>query len=196
MTGVENQSIQDIFKISIYKKLLPLNNKEIENYCLEIKNKDKGRVKTNVGGWQSNDLLGSHKILNDLFISIVDNANQFSKYLNFKNKLSLDNIWININSYKDFNKVHCHPDSLISGVYYVKTPKNCGNINFVNNNNDLLYNCWSVKKFNDYNSYNSPEWFMPSLEKHLYLFPSWLNHYVEPNMNEKENRISISFNLL
>lgn len=196
MNGVENTLIQDIFKISVYKKLLSLNNKQIENYCLKIKNKDKGQTKTNVGGWQSNDLIGNHKILNNLFISIIDNANQFGKYLNFKNKLSIDNIWININSYKDFNKVHCHPNSLISGVYYVKTPKDCGNINFVNSNNDLLYNCWNIQKFNNYNSYNSPEWFMPSLEKNLYLFPSWLNHYVEPNMNKKEQRISISFNLL
>ena len=42
---------------------------------------------------------------------------------------------------------------------------------------------------------NSIEWFLPSIENGLYLFPSWLKHYVKPNMNKKEERISISFNL-
>lgn len=196
MSGVENQSIQDIFKISIYKTKLSLNNKEIENYCHQLKDKNKGRIKTNVGGWQSNDLLKDNKILDNLISSIVNNANEFAKHLDFKKKLSMDNIWININSYKDFNKTHCHANCLISGVYYVKTPKNCGNITFVNNNSDNIYNCWGIHQFNNYNNYNSPEWFIPSLENHLYLFPNWLNHYVQPNMNEKEDRISISFNLL
>ena len=193
---MENKLIQDIFKISIYKRKLALNIKEIENYCYQLKDKNKGRVRTNVGGWQSNDLLKDNKILNHLISSIVDNSNEFAKHLDFKKKLSMDNIWININSYKDFNKTHCHSDCLISGVYYVKTPKNCGNITFVNNNSDNIYNCWGIHQFNNYNNYNSPEWFIPSLENHLYLFPNWLNHYVQPNMNEKEDRISISFNLL
>ncbi len=29
----------------------------------------------------------------------------------------------------------------------------------------------------------------------LYLFPNWLNHSVEPNLNKKQKRISIAFNM-
>ena len=48
----------------------------------------------------------------------------------------------------------------------------------------------------DYNNYNSGTWWLPSEENNLYLFPSWLKHRVEPNLNKNENRISISFNLV
>ena len=43
------------------------------------------------------------------------------------------------------------------------------------------------------NQYNAETWWKPAVEKRLYLFPSWLNHYVDPNLNQQE-RISISFN--
>ena len=171
MENNQNSYIQDIFKISIYKKFLPLNNKPIKEYCLNLRKENKGRIRSNSGGWQSNDLL------------------------NFKKKLSIDNIWVNINGYKDSNKTHSHPQCILSGVYYVKTPKNSGNIFFNNTSDDVIQHSWQKNLFNNYNCYNSPEWFLPSLEGYIYLFPSWLKHYVEPNMNEKEERISLSFNI-
>ena len=33
---------------------------------------------------------------------------------------------MNTNSYKDSNRVHNHPGSAISGVYYVKAPSSAG----------------------------------------------------------------------
>ena len=53
----------------------------------------------------------------------------------------------------------------------------------------------SLHLFETMNEENSLEWWMPSIENYLYLFPSWLSHWVEPNLNKKEERISISFNL-
>jgi len=193
MENNQNSYIQDIFKISIYKKFLPLNNKPIKEYCLNLKKENKGRIRSNSGGWQSNDL--SHESLNDLYSCINIIANDFAKELNLKKKLSIDNIWVNINGYKDSNKTHSHPQSILSGVYYVKTPKNSGNIFFNNTSDDVIQHSWQKNLFNNYNCYNSPEWFLPSLEGYIYLFPSWLKHYVEPNMNEKEERISLSFNI-
>ena len=46
-----------------------------------------------------------------------------------------------------------------------------------------------------WNPYNSATWKIPPTNNTLLLFPSWLNHTVDPNMNKKEKRISISFNL-
>jgi uncharacterized protein (TIGR02466 family) len=44
------------------------------------------------------------------------------------NEPFLGNMWANIN-YKDgFNRPHIHPNSLWSGVYYVKTPEKCGHL--------------------------------------------------------------------
>lgn len=193
----ENIFIQEIFKTPIYKTSLTLDNKSIKKYCLNLSKKDKGRIISNVGGWQSDNLSGVHKPLNNLFLNLETHANIFGKQIGLIKKLFINNIWININKYKDSNKLHCHPNSIISGVYYVKTPKDCGDINFINPSSDELQIDWNKHKkaFNGYTVYNSIEWFLPSIENELYLFPSWLKHYVKPNMNKKEERISISFNL-
>jgi uncharacterized protein (TIGR02466 family) len=44
-----------------------------------------------------------------------------------------------------------------------------------------------------YNHYNSSIWKIEPEENICILFPSYLKHYVEPNLNKKE-RVSISFN--
>ncbi len=41
-------------------------------------------------------------------------------------------MWCNMNAYKDFNLAHSHGDAVVSGVYYLKVPKNSGTIFFVN----------------------------------------------------------------
>ena len=46
----------------------------------------------------------------------------------------------------------------------------------------------------DYNQQNSSFWSFEPQENVLFIFPSFLEHKVEPNMNETEKRISISFN--
>ena len=88
----------------------------------------------------------------------------------------------------------------ISGVFYVKVPKNGGNIRFQRPGYDSFNCIWPDKKDNslflEMDETNSPEWWMPSMNNILYLFPSWLSHWVEPNLNKKENRISISFNMV
>ena len=46
---------------------------------------------------------------------------------------------------------------------------------------------------NSFNEYNSGVWKYSPKENLCLLFPSYLKHYVEPNLNKKD-RISISFN--
>ena len=40
----------------------------------------------------------------------------------------LGNMWANINYPGGYNKPHVHPNTLFSGVYYIKTPPNCGKL--------------------------------------------------------------------
>ena len=56
----------DIFNISIYKKDLNINNKELLNFILNLKKKSKGRKKSNPTGWQSMDLNLRDKIFSKL----------------------------------------------------------------------------------------------------------------------------------
>ena len=194
-------SIHDIFKVPVYSTQLNLDIKKLQSFCNEYQQKDTGRILSNAGGYQSNDLplnklkwpLGES--LYPLIKEINTHSSKFAKEFVNNNEQTLANIWININTYKDTNNSHNHPFSDISGAYYVKTPADCGNIVFEHPALDVL-NYYSPKPYKEFNEYNSPTWWKPAVENTLYLFPSWLKHRVEPNLNKTEERISISFNTI
>jgi uncharacterized protein (TIGR02466 family) len=152
-----------------------------------------GVVFSNRGGWQS----PSDFYLNESFDQFTDyilkNALMSLKHYNLNFKLS--NMWININKKGNYNVIHNHPISIISGVFWVKTPKNCGSLVFQSPHSftqpSLLRNIDSeiAKEQNYYDSYS----FFPK-EGTMILFPSDLLHGVEPNESE-DDRISIAFNL-
>ena len=193
--------IQDIFKVPLYEVKLDLDTKNLEHFCKKHQTNNPGRVISNVGGYQSNDLdlWANEPILSSLLNQIQIHSNKFAKEFIDKEQ-ALDNIWININSYKDTNKSHKHVGCDISGVYYVKTPDDCGNIVFEHPAKDVFsyyfYRHYNSKHPKEFNEYNSMFWSKPAVENILYLFPSWLNHFVEPNLNKTEKRISFSFNTL
>ena len=102
-------------------------------------------------------------------------------------------MWFNINLYKDINSFHRHGGADISGVYYIKTPNDCGNIIFEHPATDL-FDYYFLNRPQELNAYNSSTWWMSAEVNMLYLFPGWLKHSVEANKNKTEERISISFN--
>lgn len=195
--------INEIFKIPLYNTTLSLDTKSIRSLCLSyLKKEPKGRQVSNRGGWQSDELtlpkfkhLGlSDRPLTPLCDSIRYHGKQFLKELEFNGELEINNIWININGYRDSNVLHNHNHCLLSGVYYVNAPKDSGNIMFFRPGYDTFTFDWNNYQ-KAWNPYNSATWKIPPTNNTLLLFPSWLNHTVDPNMNKKEKRISISFNL-
>ena len=90
-------------------------------------------------------------------------------------------MWGNISSFTHSNQIHNHITSLtfsdqqLSGVVYLKVPKNSGKILFYNPFNVNIQYCFTPK------------------ENEIFLFPSVLYHSVEPNLSQ-EDRISIAFN--
>ena len=187
--------IHNIFEIPIYGTKLSLDNSAIRSHCLSLTKVDKGRVLTNSGGWQSNNLPKNEKVLMPFYRDITYHANEFLKRLEFNGVYELQNVWVNINGYKDYNITHKHNGAHLSGVYYVQTPPKCGNIMFNHHAYDLVSLSFN-NKMNNFNNYNSQRWFLPAEAGLLYLFPGYLNHSVEPNMNKTTKRISISFNVL
>ena len=101
-------------------------------------------------------------------------------------------MWINVNQKNNYNLVHNHPFSSFSGVFYIQTPANCGNIVFRNDSKIELF--MPVENFTNYGHYNSLSWTLPVKENILYLFPAWLTHIVKSNQSNEE-RISVSFNI-
>ena len=188
-----NQNIIEISKFEIYRTKLNFDLNPLKKISFELQNDSDGRIKTNVGGWQSEDLFDEYPIIKQLRQIILENLNNFSKQFNFNKALKLTNLWININGYKDSNETHTHPSSFFSGVFYVKTPENSGNLSFVHPSCEFC--SWVFEKnITNYITNNSAYWSFQPKENELYIFPSFYKHKVTPNMNKDEKRISISFN--
>jgi uncharacterized protein (TIGR02466 family) len=180
-----------IFATPLFCQKFSLSDKDIESFCFSRKKIDGGKVISNVGGWQSNDfnLNKPPKELKQLSKCIFDFSLEICDFLNIK-PVSTGQAWLNINEHGNFNWRHTHPNSVLSGVYYVKTPTDCGNIEFENPSMDMMVNM----KVNEHNLFTSSCIKVPSERGTMYIFPSWLPHKVHPNLS-KEERISISFNL-
>jgi len=185
-------NVQPTFFIPIASDTLGnVDNAAIRKYCLDLKENNSGRTKSNKGGWQSDDIIGYVPELNQLFIEITDRINAFHCSLGYKQSLKqkIYNTWINVNGLGHFNAPHTHPGSIFSGVYYVDGQEDSGNLMVLNPNPFNLNDSW----IEEYNTYTSAHWWFPPTPGTLIIFPSSLLHYVEPNRNTKE-RISISFN--
>ena len=180
----------NIFSSYLNENFFNLNTKKIKKEILYIKSKDQGKIVSNYGGWQSQDLEKINKNFKSLFDNIDKCVEEVEKNLHLNKKLYLSSYWCNINYFGSFNKPHTHFGSIISGVYYVQIPKNSGNLIFEHNPLSTGTTYQNIKK---YNQYNSSKWTCVPKENLCVLFPSYLSHYVESNLNKKE-RISISFN--
>tara|TARA_R110000796_G_scaffold246206_1_gene370868 strand:- start:60 stop:638 length:579 start_codon:yes stop_codon:yes gene_type:complete len=183
-----------IFSVNVYKEKLDIKNKPLINYLLKLKKDSKGRKISNPTGWQSFPI----DVNQDIFLHLnKEIQKKFVKYMEsipLNNSFQISSVWGNINGYKDYNTAHIHPHSAISGIYYLKTPANCGRLCFYNPAEQGIGYLWGhcVKKFT---TQNSVLWKIDIEEGDLILFPSWLKHSVDPNLNKKEDRISLAFNI-
>lgn len=198
--------INDIFKIPVWQSTLALDNKPLLEYIHKFKKDDKENKlsvdKSNDGGYQSPNLNLDEPIFNNLFNSINKELYKFGKELKFLSPLQFSNLWFNINGNKDSNRMHNH-GGVISGVYYVKVPKDevwnmpkdCGQLIFYTPDYFARPDGWNTMKFKSYDERNSLTWKFTPKENELYLFPSHLVHSVGQNKTNNE-RISFSFNFL
>ena len=180
------------FKVSDYKSL---NKKLIsEIYSMRKKHKN-GVVKSNFGGWHSKDIY----VYQDSDVRLQDISKIISNFYSkkiFKNKkdIIVSMIWANINNKEDYNISHTHPYSHYSGVYYVKVPKNSGNLYFGESTANFEYEFTDKFKVPNVDIEKSFEQYeiIPK-EGMLYMWQSHLEHGVSKNKTN-EDRISISFN--
>ncbi len=187
------KEVQNLFPVPILKTKLDYPLDEIEALCQIERSKDStGIIKSNLGGWQSGNIIYP----DSPFFFLLDIQKICQEFCNdileIDKSIILSSAWININQKFNSNQSHTHPGCILSGVYYIKTPKECGNIKFIHPAQDMMTRDWSNSI--SFNSYNSELWWLPSEEGRLYVFPSWIKHLVEPNMSDEE-RISISFNV-
>ena len=96
--------------------------------------------------------------------------------------------WANYTKKGQWHHKHEHPNSFISGVFYVQAQKDIDKIYFYKNGYQQI-----KLPTDNYNLYNSDSWWLGVETGQLILFPSHLTHMVQ-TVQTDETRISISFN--
>jgi uncharacterized protein (TIGR02466 family) len=181
------------YKLDNYKEI----NKELLNYILELQKSDKtGNAHSNKGGWHSQnfDIVNQGPPINflnkikDYLKHII--SNEFGwKYV--PNKQRIVAMWAIINKKNSFNVTHNHQNCYFSSAYYVKKPKNSGDITFFDPKEAKTYRFPKIEKYTEYSSEAvtiKPE------EGDLLIFPSYLYHSVSENLSE-DDRVVVSFNV-
>ena len=97
--------------------------------------------------------------------------------------------WLNYTEKLGFHHKHNHPNSLISGVFYINTDPNSDQIQFYDSRYDPLEIVTKTQ-----NKYNSKVWHIPVKSNDLILFPSQIEHGVPP-VEHDFLRISLAFNV-
>ena len=166
-------------------------NQQLLETIYQLQQRDPGHTASNVLGWHSKVNLFELEAIQP-FKQLVDAAIlEAAKAIGYENvRMAAANCWANINPKYASNKIHDHANCLFSGVYYVKAPKDCGNL--------MFYDPRSARTFykplvSNFTAYTADAIAHAAEEGLLLIFPSWLKHGVEPNLSD-EDRVSISFN--
>ena len=108
-------------------------------------------------------------------------------------KPELTSSWANIHIQNDWTLRHSHPNSIISGVWYLSTSEETGSL-LIHREDGLFGNQIDFNR-RENNYFNSePVYLRPDVGT-LYLFPSTLKHSVDANLDTNE-RISLAFNYM
>ncbi len=96
--------------------------------------------------------------------------------------------WVNYTKPGEYHHKHKHPNSFISGVFYIDVDSEFDNICFYDSRQHQI-----IVTTKNYNNYNSETCTYKVQNNDLILFPSYLEHMVKSTKNKK-TRISLSFN--
>ena len=150
--------------------------------------------------WDSNThLLSDYKFESNLFdkykcdkflLELKKHVYMYLDIVNYKEikncKMVVEQSWMTLNKTGMFSHPHDHGSFDISGVYYISTTGEDGDLYFMNPNK--MMKCSRVTE-----SYEQMHYFKPETGR-LFLFPSWLDHGVSENKTSSD-RISLSFNI-
>ena len=183
------------FPTTIYIKELGTHalNQYLEKKILDSSQKYNGMIRTNINSWHSKDdmfNMPEYKQITELLFSMQNNIFELE---GLEPSPVIGSMWANVNPKGGQNSAHIHPNSLWSGVYYVKTPPNCGRLQV----NDPRAIAAMVRPhyIKPQQPYQWREVNYEPVEGRCIMFPSWLEHRVEENKSN-DVRISISFNFL
>jgi len=171
--------------VGIYKLDRDLSAKEL----LFLKNQE---TRSNMGNLTSiNNSILKDKELTQLRDFIETKLSEyFTTVYSPKHKVNLKitQSWTNYTEKGEYHHKHEHPNSFVSGVFYVQADKTKDKIHFFKN----IYHQINFPP-SEWNVWNSESWWFEIGTCELILFPSSLTHMV-PTVESDQTRISLSFN--
>ena len=172
----------------------PTLNQDLERDIIAWSKEDKGITRTNVKGWHSTTDMHERPEFKNLVNMLYACQKTVYEQEYYESEPYLGNMWANINPPGGYNKAHVHPNAVFSGVYYVKTPANCGRL-VCNDPRPGIQTCMPNRIKGQPPKHLWREVHLQPQENRALIFPAWLWHTVEPNQSN-EPRISVSFNFI
>ena len=185
-------TIIPIFPTLLYSCNIPVP-KNLIKYTLKLSKEEKGESTSNRGGWHSRYDLNQDQHFAKNYLNYLGSS--LTRELEDIPLFSFVDMWLNLNRKGDYNIMHNHPDCHYALVWFIKTPKNCGNLVL---QNPTIYNDSSFLKTISENVADKylarhTYTFEPK-EGNCYVFPAHLYHMVESSKSD-EDRISLAANL-
>jgi len=145
--------------------------------------------KQNYNFKSTNSYLLELEELKNLKNFFYESLNKFTKNISQSDqRLVITQCWANKNPPGSRHHEHVHPNSILSGVFYLRQDKTLPPIQFAKSVQAAMK--LDPKK---YNNLNSESFILPCTAGELLLFPSDLKHSVPTNTGT-QSRLSISFN--
>lgn len=195
-----------LFSTSVAKGYIyDYDRDSIIKHILDKEKTDNSNRRSNAGGWQSfhcdnsnYDNIYTGALFNTQIVPILDSVAQAWGFPTTPNV----SYWYNVNRRGNYNHQHYHPQSVLSGVFYLKIPNNSGRIMFLRaasegDRMDYLTQWQQDNGLDLSGSVNTNVMYEVVPEENLLLiFPGHLEHYVSQNnsTDKDDARISLSFN--
>tara|TARA_S200000501_G_scaffold57551_1_gene47800 strand:+ start:5300 stop:5881 length:582 start_codon:yes stop_codon:yes gene_type:complete len=116
--------------------------------------------------------------------------NFFHNVMNYESEFKITTSWFTKSQKSQSSNYHNHNNSMFSGILYLQTDENSGDISFEDFNNRRYK--LNVK---EYNIYNCTEYQIKPIDGLLILFPSEVHHKILKN-NSNIVRHSLAFNII
>ena len=185
---------EQFFPTTVYGKDLQLDTNTLAQHIIQWSQQDQGVKKTNMNGWHSTTDMHLKKEYQVLVDELYKMQHEIYQEEWLDRKPMLGNMWANINYSGGYNRPHVHPNCLFSGVYYVKTQPQCGEL-VVNDPRPGIQTMMPTRKSGQPPKHLWREAHIEPIQGRLIMFPAWLWHCVEPNQSN-DMRISVSFNFV
>jgi uncharacterized protein (TIGR02466 family) len=183
-------TINGIFPTPIYISKL---NRELTNKELSFIDNNKNDCNKNEGNITSNDnYILNQKVFKDLKTDLdLIVKDYFEKVISPTDTITpyITQSWLNYTETNQYHHKHAHPNSLVSGVFYINCDDKLDKIKFFKEDYKTI-----KPEIKDWNIWNSESWWFHVKTGDVILFPSSLTHMVETKQGDN-TRISLAFNV-